>query len=244
MILKTEGIILKTFDLRETSRIAIIFSKNYGKIKGVLKGIRTDSRKFGSSIDRFSVNDIVYYQYRNSELHLISHCDMKQFFPEIRLDYKRNVAANYILELVEKIMPLEHANVKVYQLMMDYLHSLEETQDIDKLVHMFQIKILLLSGFRPHIDACVKCEGKIEGKVRFSLKAGGLVCAQCPTESSDFTMISPGTIASMLHIEHNDWEKGLRLGFTRTVRRELKYVLNNFLVYHLEKKIQTAKYLS
>ncbi len=243
MILKTEGIILKTFDLRETSLIAVVFSKNYGKIKGVLKGVRKDSRKFGSSLEKFSVNDIVYYEYRNSDVHLISQCDMKQFFPRVRQDYKRNVAANYILELVDKIMPTEYENAQVYQLMLDYLHSLGDVKDIDRLVHIFQIKILLLSGFRPHIDACVKCEKKIIGKVRFSLKAGGLVCSQCPTAGSDFMLISQGTIASMLHVEQADWPQSLRLGLTYTVRRELKYILNNFLVYHLEKKIKTAKYL-
>ena len=80
MIVKTEGIVLKTFDFRETSRIATFFTRDFGKVKGVLKGIRKDPKKFGSSIEKFSVNDIVYYQYRNNDIHLVSHCDMKDIF--------------------------------------------------------------------------------------------------------------------------------------------------------------------
>lgn len=244
MIHSTEGIVLKTFDLRETSRIATFFTKDCGKIKGVLKGIRKDSRKFGSSIDKFSVNDIVYYEYRHSDLHLVSQCDLKQFFFAIRQDYKRNVAANYMLELVDTVMPLEHPNKRVYRLMLNYLSSLDTIDDIDRLVHIFQIKILLLSGFRPHVDACVKCRKKVEGKARFSLRAGGLICSHCPTTETNFAMISKGTIASMLHIEQSDWAKSLRLGLTNAARKELKYVLNNFLVYHLGKNIKSAKYLT
>ena len=243
MIRSTEGIVLKTFDLRETSRIAVFYTKDRGKVKGVLKGIRADSRKFGSSIDKFSVNGLVYYEYSRSDLHLISQCDLKQFYFMIRQDYKRNVAANYMLELVDTVMPLEHPNKKVYRLMLDYLASLEMVEDIDKLVHIFQIKILLLSGFRPHIDACVKCRKKVDGKVRFSLRAGGLICAQCPTTETNFSVISRGTIASMLHIEQSDWSKSLRLGLTNTARKELKYILNNFLIYHLGKRIRSARYL-
>ncbi|MCK5082640.1 MAG: DNA repair protein RecO [Candidatus Omnitrophica bacterium] len=243
MIQSTEGIVLKTFDLRETSRIAVFYTKDRGKVKGVLKGIRADSRKFGSSIDKFSVNGLVYYEYSRSDLHLISQCDLKQFYFMIRQDYKRNVAANYMLELVDTVMPPEHPNKRVYCLMLDYLASLETVEDIDKLVHIFQIKILLLSGFRPHIDACVKCRKKVDGKVRFSLRAGGLICAQCPTTETNFSMISRGTIASMLHIEQSDWSKSLRLGLTNTARKELKYILNNFLIYHLGKKIRSARYL-
>ncbi|MCK5081277.1 MAG: DNA repair protein RecO [Candidatus Omnitrophica bacterium] len=243
MIRSTEGIVLKTFDLRETSRIATFFTKDRGKVKGVLKGIRADSRKFGSSVDKFSVNGLIYYEYLRSDLHLISQCDLKQFYFMIRQDYKRNIAANYMLELVDTVMPLEHPNKRVYRLMLDYLLSLETVKDIDKLVHIFQIKILLLSGFRPHIDACVKCHKKVENKARFSLRAGGLICSECPTTETHFTMISKGTIASMLHIEKSDWPKSLRLGLTNTARKELKYLLNNFLVYHLGKKIRSAQYL-
>ena len=40
MILKAEGIVLKTFNFRETSCIVTFFTKEHGKIKGVLKGIQ------------------------------------------------------------------------------------------------------------------------------------------------------------------------------------------------------------
>ena len=213
-------------------------------MKGVLKGIRADMKKFGSNVDKFSVNDIVYYEYRRSDIHLISQCDLAQFYFAIRQDYKRSVAANYMIELVDTVMPLEHPNKKVYRLMLDYLASLEVFEDIDRLVHMFQIKILLLSGFRPHIDACVKCHKRIADRARFSLREGGLVCPECPTMETEFIAISKGTIASMLHIEQRSWAESLRLGLTKTARRELKYILNNFLVYHLGKKIRSARYLN
>ncbi|MBF0521599.1 MAG: DNA repair protein RecO [Candidatus Omnitrophica bacterium] len=243
MIIKTEAIVLKAFDYRETSRIARFFTKDYGKVSGVLKGIRKDPKKFGSHVDKFSVNDIVYYQYRNSDLHLISQCDLKQFFFPIRQDYKRSLAANYSLELVDVIMPTEQKNVEIYQLMLDYFKNLETVKDVDKLVHIFQIKVLLGSGFRPHIDSCVRCERKVHDHVRFSLSLGGLVCPNCPTTEAHVTAISQGTISSMLHIEQGDWPQCLRLGLTDLVRKELKYLLNNFLVYHLGKRIKTAKYL-
>ena len=243
MIVHTQGIVLKTFDFRETSRIATFFTKSHGKVSGVLKGVRKDARKFGSSVDRFSVNDIVYYEYSRSDLHLVSQCDLLQFYFAIRKDYKRNVAAHYMLELVDTIVPAHYPNKKIYRLMLDYLEGLDSVKDIDKLVHIFQIKILSLSGFRPHIDACVKCQKVLEERSRFSLKSGGLICSRCPTSETNFMMISKGTIASILHIEKNNWSESLRLGLTLNARKELKYILNNFLVYHLGRKIRAAKYL-
>jgi len=75
------------------------------------------------------------------------------------------------------------------------------------------------------------------------MSQGGLVCPQCPTTETGFTLISKGAVSSILHIEQNDWTQALRLGLTKSVRQELKYVLNNFLVYHLERRLKTSKYL-
>ena len=242
-ILTTEAIVLKSFDFRETSRIATFFTKEYGRVSGILKGIRKDPRKFGSSLDRFTVNDIVYYQYRNSDLHLISHCDMRNYFYPVRQDLKKSIAANYILELVGLIMPSEEKNIKVYQLMMDFLSDLGEIDDVNQLVHFFQIKILLISGFKPHLDTCLWCRKKIEGKARFSLKDGGLICLDCPLSDTSVHLISQGTVASILFAERNDWAECLILKLSETTKQELKYVLNNFLVFHLGRKIKTAQYL-
>lgn len=243
MILKTEGIVLKTFDLRETSRIAIFFTKEYGKVSGVLKGIRKDHKKFGSSVERFTVNDIVYYQYRNSDLHLISHCDLKSYFYPIRQDLQKTLAASYILELVNMIMPSEERNDRIYRLMMDFLESLQTEKDTSALVHFFQVKTLAYSGFKPHLDTCLKCKKKIDAAARFSMKEGGLVCLDCSAGDVTLENLSPGAVSSILYVERNDWPTCLRLKLTESVQKELKYVLNNFLVFHLGRKLKSAKYL-
>ena len=243
MILQTQAIVLKRFDFRETSQIATFFTRDYGKIKGVLKGIRKDHKKFGSTIDQFSVNDIVYYTHRESDLHLISQCDLKNFFFKIRHDMKRTMAASYALELVDVIMPVEEKNVEIYDLIINYLSTLEEADDVSKLVHAFQIKILLLSGFRPFLDSCVVCQKKVTARMRFSMKLGGLVCEDCRANDHSATALSKGTIASLLHIERHGWRDVLRLKLTALTRKELKFILNNFLVYHFERHIKSARYL-
>ncbi len=243
MILKTEGIVLKTFDLRETSRIGIFFTKDHGKLKGVFKGIRKDHRKFGSTLDKFSVNHLVYYYHENADLHLVGQCDLKDFFFAIRQDYRKTMAANYMAELVNIILPPEEKNEDVYRMMLDFLNSLELSDDVDKLVHIFQVKILLLSGFRPHIDSCLVCDQQISDKAHFSLQLGGLVCLNCKINDATASLVSRGAVASILHIEKNSWQKCLRLGFSAPVKKELRYVLNNFLVFHLGRSVKTARYL-
>ncbi len=242
-IIQTEGIVLKAFDLRETSKIAVFFTRDHGRVSGVLKGIRKDPRKFGSSLERFSVNDIVYYQYRHSDLHLVSQCDMRSFFLPIRQDLKKSLAASYMMELIALIMPAELPNEQIYGLMIDCLNDLETAKDIDRLIRLFQGKVLFFSGFRPHLDACVQCKKKVHGQAYFSMHGGGLVCGSCVTSARSQHPIAPGTIATILHVERTRWPDCHRLRLTEPVRRELKYILNNFLIFHLGKRVRSAQYV-
>lgn len=243
MIAKTEGIVLKSFDFRETSRIATFLTRDFGKVKGVLKGIRKDPGKFATSLDRFSVNDLVYYQYRNSDIHLISQCDMKEFFTGLRQDLKRMTAASYASELLDTLVVGEQETRELYELMQNFLHRLQTAEDIHKLIYIFQIKVLLLSGFRPHLDSCVRCQKKMTTAAHFSLALGGLVCSCCQTPSTQVIPITQGTVASILHIEESVWPQVLRLGLSPRIKKELKYVLNHFLVFHLERHLRSSQYL-
>ena len=244
MIVKTEGIVLKSFDFRETSRIATFFTRDFGKVKGVLKGIRKDPRKFGSNVEKFSVNDIVYYQYRNNDIHLVSHCDMKDFFSGLRQDLERMTAASYASELIDTLMPAEEQNLEIYDLMQAFLKTLQTTPDVSKLVQTFQIKILSLSGFQPHLEACVRCNKNVAQSPRFSLALGGLLCGVCKDSTGETTPISLGAVASILHIQRNDWDASQRLGMAPFIKKELKYVLNHFLVFHLERHLRSTRFLS
>ena len=147
------------------------------------------------------------------------------------------------MELVDAILPPEEKNREVYALMNDYLLSLETASDINKLVHMFQVKILLYSGFKPHLDSCLECRKKILGQARFSLSQGGLICGTCESVDNSAALISPGAVASILHIEKNSWLGCLRLALSEPIKKELKFVLNNFLVFHLERRLKTTRYL-
>jgi len=244
MIVKTEGIVLKSFDFRETSRIATFLTRDFGKVKGILKGIRRDPKKFGSSIEKFSVNDIVYYQYRNSDLHLVSQCDMKDFFSGLRQDLERMTAASYAAELIDTLMPAEEQNLEIYDLMQVFLKGLQTTADISKLVQTFQIKILSLSGFQPHLEACVSCRKNVAEAPRFSLALGGLLCGVCKDSHAEATPISLGAVASILHIQKNNWDAALRLGMAPFIKKELKFVLNHFLVFHLERHLRSTRFLT
>lgn len=242
-ILKTEAIVLRTFDFRNTSLIAHLFSKEYGKIHGLLKGIRKEPKKFGSTLEPFSANEIVYYQKRNSELHIVSQCDLKDNFDNIRRDLKSIAFASYITELIERLTHLEDKNEAVYQLASLALKQMNLGFDAEKILRIFIIKFLKLIGFRPRLDGCIVCDKNICESGYFNVKRGGLLCLNCYNSDTDSIAVLKGTIVSILHIERNNWQDALRLELDPGIKNELTDILNNFMEFHLQIKPKSKDFL-
>lgn len=241
---KTEAIVLNRRDFRETSLIVNFYSRDFGKLSGILKGIKEEPNKFASTLEPFSLNDIIFYKKRNSGLHLVSQCDIKNNFALIRQNISKVSLASVIVELIGAIMPPEDKNEEVFDLALTSLKELELSNNPDKIMTIFKIKILALSGFKPHFDSCVSCDARVIGQSKFSLSLGGLLCSGCYNKEVSARSIFRGTVASILHIEKNDFKNSLNLGMNPQIKRELEWILNSFLNFHLERELKSQKVLS
>jgi len=243
-IYRSEAIVLKKFDFRETSIIVNFFTRDFGKLSGILKGIRTDSKKFASTVEPYSHNEIIFYKKISTTLHLVSQCDSKDTFDKVRLDIVRSGMASFMMELVDAVMPPEDRNDEVFDLAIACLKELQTNQNPHKIMTIFKIKMLSLSGFKPHFDSCVTCGGRILGQSKFSLSLGGLLCPRCFTKDSASRSIFQGTVASILHIERNTLKNNLNLGMNPEIKKELEIILNAFLNFHLERELKSQKVLN
>ncbi len=238
---KAQGLVLARRHFRETSLIANFFTLEFGKISGILKGIKADPHKFASTVEIFSYNEIVFYKSREASLHLISQCDVRDPFPGIRSNIEKIASASLMMELLDAVMPLEDRNEEIFSLALNSLKELETTHNPERILMIFKIKALALSGFKPCLDSCVSCANRIFGASRFSLKLGGLLCERCYTKDNCSRAIYRGTIASVLHIEKNPLKNSLNLGMNPQIKKELDLLLNSFLSFHLEKELNAQK---
>ncbi|MFH0826307.1 MAG: DNA repair protein RecO [Candidatus Omnitrophota bacterium] len=241
---KTEAIVLNRRDFRETSLIAHFYSRDFGKLSGLLKGIRTEPAKFASTLEPFSHNEIIFYKKRNSELHLVSQADLREDFDEIKRDISKVSIASLMMELLGAVMAVEDKNEEVFDLTLNCLQELKNTVNPEKIMTIYKIKMLALSGFKPHLDSCISCKDRVSGPSKFSLTLGGLLCPRCFKKDMTSRHIFRGTVASILHIERNEFRNTLNLGMNPQIKKELEVILNAFLNYHLEKELKSQKVLN
>ncbi len=177
-------------------------------------------------------------------MHLVSQCDLKENFNSLRQDIARVGVASILMELVEGVCAPEDRNEDIFNLLLNTLPALAANNNPQKIMAIFKIKTLDFSGFKPHLDSCVSCSDKILGESKFSLALGGLLCLRCKNKDFSARSIFRGTVATILHIEKNDFKNNLNLGMNPQIEKELKLVLNSFLNFHLGKELKSEKVLS
>ncbi len=237
-IYKTECIILRRFSIRETSLVAVLFTERFGKVHGLFKGIRNDPKKFASSVDIFSVNDIVFYKSRSSNLHLVSQCELKSAMFNASWGRPKIEAAGYVLRLTELLLPQWQKNPGLYSLLKDTLSMITYVDDPNYVFTAYDIKALKISGFQPHIDSCVSCRRDIEGESFFSVKQGGILCAGCRHKDMGAREVNPGVIRAIRQIGSMHISKCNVLKLSKPMYNELTDLVHRFLEYHLDVRAQ------
>src|SRR5919108_3528251 len=101
--------------------------------------------------------------------------------------------------IVLRSFRLGEANPRAFSALARFLDVLDAAPSraparpsLDPLALAFQLKLLWLSGYLPHLGSCTECgsEGPVVG---YSPRAGGAVCRNCAAEA--LTLSPPGIAA-------------------------------------------------
>lgn len=243
-IQKSEAIVLRRQDLRETSIILTFYTRDFGKIKGIIRGVRGPHAQYGGgALEIFARDEIVFYERKKSDIYTVSQCDLVEFFNPVRNSLLRLAYATYMIELLDSVTSLSDSNEEVFNLLLNSLGLLAGEASPKRVARIFEIKLLSLLGLMPTMDACTNCSGKIEAGSRFSMRHGGLICKKCFDADKDASNILQGTVKFMEHIRNLPFEKVARVKVAAEVGRELEAILRKFLDYHIERRLKTLRFL-
>ena len=242
-IQKSEAMLLSKRDIRETSCIANFYTKDFGKIRGLIKGVRGRDSKFGLFLQEFARYDIVYYEKNRSDIYMVTQCDLKFVYTDVSESLDKRLKAYYVLELVDKFSPLGEKNHPVYELLIWTLDAIEAAKFIDKAIILFRLKLLEYEGLLPQLDECVCCAKKISRENYFSIRLAGIICDRCRESDLQAMQISKGTIASINMIRKQGLTQLGRATIVRGIAEELQRLLDRFISYHLGEHLRTYDFI-
>ena len=85
-----------------------------------------------------------------------------------------------VVELLDRFTYEEGENLGLYRLLVDTLSRLDQSPQPAFAVRYYEVRLLDLIGFRPHLFHCASCGESIQPEDQFfSAQEGGVLCPSC-----------------------------------------------------------------
>lgn len=252
---KTEAFILKTRDYRDTSLLAVFYTKDFGKIHGIIKGVRDSRYRYGSTLEPFSLNEILFYRRkRGGDLHQVTQVDVLDMYFDIRQDLEKLSYASYFAEALDQLVDLEESNPSLFYLLKDTLEFMSSGASPKRSARIFELKLLMILGLIPELKSCVVCGALSPEPAYFSVTLGGVHCKSCGVSGAVASRIhtdakipslpvSKGALNFMEHVMRQPVKELNHVKVAQEVGEEVEKLLRRFVDFHLQNKLKSVVFL-
>ena len=180
---KTEAVVLRSFRLGEADRVLHLYTLDRGRVGAVAKGVRKTKSRFGARLEPLSHGELLLHQ-GGGELQTVTGVELLRSHRSSREEPYRLSVGLIAAEAMLRLFPEQEANERAFRALARFLDLLDELEpgsgrpQADPLVLSFQLKLLWLSGYLPHVTSCAEC-GADTGLAGYSPRAGGAICVNC-----------------------------------------------------------------
>jgi DNA repair protein RecO (recombination protein O) len=245
---KTSAILLRKIDFGDYDLIIHFLTREKGKIAVMAKSAKKSKKRFGGALQLFSILEIVCNPRKNKGLTLLEETVLKDPLQRIRSDIRMTAYASYWVEMVNEWVEEGIAQVPIYQLLAHVLKQADEGMMPAAVLSMlFQVRLMMVSGFHPEIGACSICGLPVDQilgpRVRFDLHRGGLVCPNCQCGTDGIVNLSKGTIKRLHWLTRGGLMTAGRVRFPQWATREGENFLEAYVPFHLGREPRSLKFL-
>jgi DNA repair protein RecO (recombination protein O) len=232
---KTEAVVLRSLRFGEADRVLHLYTLDRGRVGAVAKGVRRTKSRFGARLEPLSHVELVLHQ-GSGELQTVTGVELLRAHRRAREEPYRLGVGFVGLEAMLRLHPEQEANPRAFEALTRFLDLLDEAKPrpgeraaTDPLVLSFQLKLLWLSGYLPHLTSCAEC-GAEQVLVGYSPRAGGAVCGNC--RGDDALSLSPAGLAAIQTLLRSPLAAASAAGLGSRASREALSVIASSYEYH------------
>lgn len=235
------GMVLSAMPIGDYDKRLVILTKEKGKITAFAKGARKPGSAFLACSQPFAFGEFTLYEGRSS--YNVMSVDIKNYFEELRTDLEGAYYGFYFCELSDYLTHENEDGSNTLKLLYQSLRALMQEAINNRLVRrIFELRMLLISGFAPHVFNCVKCN-KTEKLYYFSIETGGILCSDCHRDIKKAVRISESALYAMQYIITSPLEKLYTFKVTDDVMDELKRCISDYADTYFEKRMKSLDLL-
>jgi DNA repair protein RecO (recombination protein O) len=240
---KALGLVLRTTDWSETSRIATVWTREFGKVRVLAKGGRRLKSNFESALDLLTLCRIVFLRKSSGGLDLLTEARVEERFPRLRTSLPALYAAYYLAELLSDWTEDFDPHPSLFDEALDTLRAFGTAEaPTGARLARFELVLLRELGYSPALLACAGCGAPASGQdLAFSAAAGGVVCSTCRSRYRDCRPVSLEGRKALGAL--NEQAEAWRMEWSAKARQEVRQVLDDYVTYLLGRRPRLQPYL-
>jgi DNA repair protein RecO (recombination protein O) len=194
------ALVVRTFEVFETSLVAILFTRDLGKVSALAKGARRLKSPLQGGLDLLGVSDIVLFPKTTEALDLLAEAVPVERFSSLRRDLAALYAGYYIAELLNDLTDLHDPHPRLFDAARITLRHLGDEELRPRRIMRFELACLRELGLMPTLDRCAQCGAAPEPRAErlsFGLAVGGVVCDRCRVGLTQLTDLSAAELETI-----------------------------------------------
>ena len=242
---KAEAITIRLTDYSETSQVAALYTREFGRLSVLAKGAKRPRNNFEGRLDLLCHNRIVFAKKKRTALHTLTECRLLDRFMGLRADVRRLYAALYAAELVREMTPVEESQPALFDLLLDTVRALGGGEDVDLRLLLFEARLLALAGYAPALSACAACgtEQLPGGSVAYSPVVGGVLCRGCRGHDPKAVGVPKGALGVLQRLTDGTVRKTATVTLPRGMLAVLRKLMRATIAHRLGHEPKLMRYV-
>jgi DNA repair protein RecO (recombination protein O) len=236
---RAEAIVLRTVDFGEADRILVLFSRHFGKLHVVAKGIRRATSRMAGHAE--PLTHATYQLARGRELDVLTGAETRAVYSAIRGDLLRIAAGWYVAELTDRFTVENAPSAPLFDLLETALRHLDAGHLPALVCRWFDLHLLDRSGFRPELYQCVSCREALQERQNAWSAAGGALCVSCAATAGGNLALTVRALKSLRYLLRSDFAGAAQLRVDGALASELEHHLRLFVQHVIDREITAAR---
>jgi DNA repair protein RecO (recombination protein O) len=240
---RVEAVVLRHSDWGEADRILTLYTRERGKVRAIAKGARKIRSRKAGHLEPFT--RVTLQLAKGRDLLIVTQAETLNAYLPLTATLVKTGYASYAIELLDRFTyEDESENPAIFRLLTEILDRIAAEPQPWLALRYYEVRLLDLLGFRPHLFECANCGEPIRPVDQyFSPAAGGVLCPKCGAGLPGVWKVSMEALKVFRHLQRSSYSEAQRARPGPEVQNELEGLIQKYLTYLLERGLNTPAFI-
>jgi DNA repair protein RecO (recombination protein O) len=240
---RVEAVVLRHTDWGEADRILTLYTRERGKVRAIAKGARKIRSRKAGHLEPFT--HVTLQLAKGRDLLIVTQADTLDAYLPLGANLVKTGLASYVMELLDRFTyEDESENYAIFRLLTETLGRIATEPDSWLAIRYYEVHLLDLLGFRPHLFECANCGKEIQPVDQFfSPAVGGVLCPQCGAGLPGVWNVSVEELKYFRHFQRSTYPEAQRAQPSPAVQDKLETLIQKYLTYLLERGLNSPEFI-